>query len=114
MSESILYIIIFIAASVIGVLLGMYISSLKNKAQLSGLEERDSQLQNAINGLEENIEKTAKGDIESNGESEFAQTARYFTGGARRLNYYKTKSAFLELESRNTNTIIVKPWTVGS
>jgi len=74
MSESILYIIIFIAAAIIGVLLGIYISSLKNKAQLSGLEERNVQSQNTINGLEENIEKTAKEREEIRREKDFLST----------------------------------------
>ena len=43
MQESILYIIIFIVAALVGVLLGMYVANLKSKASLSGLEERDAQ-----------------------------------------------------------------------
>ena len=60
MQESILYIVIFIVAVIIGVLIGMYIANLKNKASLSGLEERDIQLQSSISSLQEHIEKTEK------------------------------------------------------
>ena len=74
MSESILYIIIFIVAAIIGVLLGMYISKLKNNAELSGLEERDIQLQNAINTLKENVEKTTEEREEIRREKDFLNT----------------------------------------
>jgi len=74
MSESILYIAIFIIAAIIGVLLGIYISKLKNKAELSGLEERDVQLQNAINSLQENVEKTTEEREEIRREKDFLNT----------------------------------------
>ncbi len=74
MSESILYIIIFIIAAVIGVLLGMYIASLKGKARLSGLEERGTQLQTSINSLQEDIDKTEKEREEIRREKDFLNT----------------------------------------
>ncbi len=74
MLESILYIIIFIIAAVVGVLLGMYIAGLKNKAQISGLEERDAQLQNAMNGLQENVDRISKEREEIRREKDFLNT----------------------------------------
>jgi len=74
MEESIIYIIIFIIAAIIGVLLGMYIANLKSKASLSGLEERDAQLQTSINSLQENIEKTEKEREEIRREKDFLNT----------------------------------------
>ena len=74
MSESILHIIIFIIAAVIGVLLGMYIASLKGKARLSGLEERGTQLQTSINSLQEDIDKTEKEREEIRREKDFLNT----------------------------------------
>ena len=74
MQESILYIIIFIVAAIIGVLIGMYIANLKSKASLSGLEERDIQLQYSINSLQEHIEKTEKEREEIRREKDFLNT----------------------------------------
>ncbi len=74
MQESILYIIIFIIAAIIGVLLGMYVANLKSKASLSGLEERDMQLHSSINSLQENIEKTEKEREEIRREKDFLNT----------------------------------------
>ena len=74
MQESILYIIIFIVAAIIGVMLGMYVANLKSKVSLSGLEERDAQLQSSINSLQENIEKTKKEREEIRREKDFLNT----------------------------------------
>jgi len=74
MQESIIYIIIFIVAAIIGMLLGMYIANLKSKANLSGLEERDAQLQTSINSLQEHIEKTEKEREEIRREKDFLHT----------------------------------------
>ena len=74
MQESLIYIIIFIVAAVIGVLLGIYINNLKSKAQLSALEERDVQLKNSINSLQEKVDKTEAERDEIRREKEFLNT----------------------------------------
>ena len=74
MQESFIYIIIFILAAIIGVLLGIYINNLKSKAQLSSLEERDKQLQEGINDLKSKIEKTEHEREEIRREKDFLST----------------------------------------
>jgi DNA recombination protein RmuC len=74
MSDSILYIIIFCVAAIIGVLVGMYIANLKSKASLSGLEERDVQLQNSISSLQEHSTKIEKEREEIRREKDFLNT----------------------------------------
>ncbi len=74
MQESLIYIIIFVIAALLGVLLGVYINNLKNKAQVSALEERDLQLQNSLNSLQETIDKTEKEREEIRREKDFLNT----------------------------------------
>lgn len=74
MQESFIYIIIFIIAAFVGVLLGIYINNLKSKAKLSALDERGSQLQNSISSLEEKIDKTEKEREEIRREKDFLNT----------------------------------------
>ncbi len=74
MQESLIYIVIFIIAAVVGVLLGIYINNLKSKAQLSALEERDIQLQNSINSLQEKIDKTENEREDIRREKDFLNT----------------------------------------
>ena len=74
MEGSITYIIIFIVATIVGILIGIYITNLKNKANLSTLEERDIQLQSSINSLQETIEKTENEREDIRREKDFLNT----------------------------------------
>jgi DNA recombination protein RmuC len=74
MQEILIYIIVFIIATIVGILIGIYISNLKNKAKLSTLEERDIQLQNSINTLQETIDKTEKEREDIRREKDFLNT----------------------------------------
>ena len=74
MQESFIYIIIFIVAVILGVLIGMYINNLKSQANLNVLEERDVQMQNSINSLQETVSKTEKEREEIRREKDFLNT----------------------------------------
>jgi len=74
MPEILIYIIVFVIAAIVGILIGVYISNLKNKAKLSTLEERDIQLQNSINSLQETVDKTEKEREEIRREKDFLNT----------------------------------------
>ncbi len=74
MQEPIAYILIFIIATIIGIILGMYIAKLKNNAALGALNERDLQLQQAINDLQEKIHSIEKEREEIRREKDFLNT----------------------------------------
>jgi len=74
MQEILIYIIVFVIASIVGIFIGIYISNLKNKAKLSTLEERDIQLQNSINSLQETVDKTEKEREDIRREKDFLNT----------------------------------------
>ena len=74
MQETFIYIIVFVIAALVGILIGIYISNLKNKAKLSTLEERDIQLQNSMNSLQETIDKTEKEREDIRREKDFLNT----------------------------------------
>jgi len=74
MQEILIYIIVFVIATIVGILIGIYISNLKNKAKLSTLEERDIQLRNSINTLQETVDKTEKEREEIRREKDFLNT----------------------------------------
>jgi DNA recombination protein RmuC len=74
MQEILIYIIVIVIATIVGILIGIYISNLKNKAKLSTLEERDIQLQNSINSLQETVDKTEKEREEIRREKDFLNT----------------------------------------
>ena len=74
MQESLVYILIFLVAAGVGVLLGIYINNLKSSAKLGVLEERDTQLQNSIDTLQERIDQTEKEREEIRREKDFLNT----------------------------------------
>ena len=74
MQEPIIYLLLFIIATGLGIALGMYIAKLKNNAQLGALNERDQQLQQSINSLQEKISSIEKEREEIRREKEFLNT----------------------------------------
>ncbi|NNC69511.1 MAG: DNA recombination protein RmuC [Flavobacteriaceae bacterium] len=74
MQESLIYILIFVIASLIGVFVGIYINNLKGKVQISALEERDNQLKNSITDLQDKITATEKEREEIRREKDFLNT----------------------------------------
>lgn len=74
MNDTIILFLAIIIAAGIGAYIGLKFSQLKNKSEQSTLEEREFQLNNTINDLKQNIEKTESEREEIRREKDFLNT----------------------------------------
>ncbi|MGV6831551.1 MAG: DNA recombination protein RmuC [bacterium] len=74
MNESIVLVIAILIAGVAGLYIGMLISKLKNKSDVSKLDERQNQLSHTINELKDNLNKLELERNEIRREKEFLNT----------------------------------------
>ena len=74
MNDTIILFLAIIISAGIGAYIGLKFSQLKNKSEQSTLEERELQLNNAINDLKQNIEKTESEREEIRREKDFLNT----------------------------------------
>lgn len=73
MNENTFLILTILGSAIVGAVLGYIFSNLKNKAKRSGLEERQHQLNNTINQLNQSVEKTEQDRDSIRKEREFLQ-----------------------------------------